>query len=64
MLHMLAKYDCVALKREAEDRWRCSHRTSCQQRGVRGVFICQQEFLLSWLSCSVIIKYSIVLSPI
>jgi len=33
MLHMLAKDDYVAVKREAEDRWRCSQkvmsRTCC-----------------------------------
>jgi len=31
MLHMLSKDDNAALKREAEDRWRWSRRTSCQK---------------------------------
>jgi len=34
MLHMLAKDAYVALKREAEDRRRWSHRTSCQKPAV------------------------------
>ena len=31
MLHMLAKDGYVAMKQEAEDRWRCSQRKSCQK---------------------------------
>ena len=34
MLHMSAKHGYVALKWEAEDRWRWSHRTSCHKPAV------------------------------
>jgi len=34
ILHMLAIDGHVALKWEAKDRWRWSHRTSCQKPAV------------------------------
>jgi len=45
MLDMLAKDDYVALKREAEDRWRWSHRTSFQ-KSLYSRILEEEEFWL------------------